>query len=97
LLKLGASIALTHHEKWDGTGYPHGIPGESIPLEGRLIALADVFDALVSKRCYKSAMPLDQIKTLIANERGRQFDPILADKFLESWDEVNSTAEKMKD
>jgi len=97
LLKLGASIALTHHEKWDGTGYPHGLQGESIPLEGRLIALADVFDALVSRRCYKAAMPIDQIKALITNEKGRHFDPVLTEKFLDSWDEINRTAEQMKD
>ena len=75
LLALACTIALTHHEKWDGSGYPHGIEGEAIPVEGRIVALADVFDALTSTRPYKQAWPVDKALELIASESGRHFDP----------------------
>lgn len=79
ILKSAAVIALTHHEKWDGSGYPNGLKGEDIHIFGRITALADVFDALGSDRCYKKAWPLDEILDLMKRERGRHFDPQLVD------------------
>jgi putative two-component system response regulator len=70
-----------HHEKWDGLGYPHGLAGEEIPLQGRLMAIADVYDALISARSYKDPMPLDVAKSIILEGRGKHFDPALTDIF----------------
>lgn len=81
-LGVARDIALTHHEKWDGTGYPQGLKGEEIPLSGRLMSVADVYDALRSKRCYKEAMPHVQAVEIIRSERGRAFDPEIVDAFL---------------
>jgi putative two-component system response regulator len=81
-LKMSAEIALYHHEKFDGTGYPIGIAGKDIPLSARIVALADVYDALVSKRVYKSALPHDSAKSIITAERGKHFDPIVVDAFI---------------
>ncbi len=83
-LALAREIALTHHEKWDGTGYPNGLSGEDIPLGGRLMALADVYDALITKRVYKEAMPHAEAVQIIRNGRGTHFDPDVVDAFLES-------------
>ena len=80
LLVMAKTIALTHHEKWDGTGYPGGLKGEDIPLVGRITALADVFDALTSVRPYKRAWTLDETLDYIRKERGKHFDPLLVDK-----------------
>lgn len=81
-LIMSAEIALSHHEKYDGSGYPNGTKGDDIPLSARIVALADVYDALVSKRVYKSAMPHDTAKSIIISERGKHFDPIVVDAFL---------------
>jgi putative two-component system response regulator len=81
-LKMSAQIALSHHEKYNGTGYPDGLKGEEIPLCARIVALADVYDALVSKRVYKSAMPHETARSIIIEERGSHFDPIVVDAFL---------------
>ncbi|QKC84774.1 HD domain-containing phosphohydrolase [Mesorhizobium sp. NZP2077] len=75
LLQLAAKIAETHHERWDGTGYPNGLRGESIPLVGRIAAVADVFDALTSDRTYKDAWPVDRAFAYIREQSGAQFDP----------------------
>ena len=86
-------IALYHHEKWDGNGYPKHLKGEEIPLSARIMALADVFDALVSKRCYKEAMPPEEAFKIIEEESGTHFDPKLVKVFLEhkeQYAEVNS-------
>lgn len=83
-LSLAREIALTHHEKWDGSGYPQGLKGDDIPLGGRLMALADVYDALISKRVYKDAMSHSQAVEIIVNGRGSHFDPDVVDAFLES-------------
>lgn len=83
LLQMARSIALTHHEKWDGSGYPNGLAGENIPLVGRITALADVFDALTSVRPYKRAWSLDETMAYVRRERGRHFDPLLVDKLEE--------------
>ena len=88
VLRLGARIALSHHEKFDGTGYPHGIVGEKIPLEGRIVAVADVFDALTSSRPYKPAWPFARAIALLREGRGSHFDARCIDAFLSSWDEV---------
>jgi putative two-component system response regulator len=88
LLRLGGVIALTHHERWDGAGYPHGLVANAIPVEGRIVALADVFDALTSARTYKPAFDVDHAVALMSDERGRQFDPNYLDLFLTVVDEV---------
>lgn len=82
LLKFARIIALTHHEKWDGSGYPRGLAGEEIPYEGRIVALADVFDALTSKRPYKAAWPMEKALDHIREEAGTHFDPTLVTAFL---------------
>jgi putative two-component system response regulator len=81
-LKMSAEIAYYHHEKYDGSGYPNHLKGDDIPLSARIVALADVYDALVSRRIYKSALPHDTAKSIILSERGRHFDPIIVDAFL---------------
>lgn len=81
--EMAQAIAHTHHERWDGSGYPRGLKGEEIPLCGRLMAVADVYDALVSERVYKKAMPHDEAVALIVADRGRHFDPVLTDVFRE--------------
>ena len=82
MLRLGARIALTHHERWDGGGYPEGLSGEAIPLEGRIVSLADVFDALMSRRVYKPPFPFERSVAIIAEGAGTQFDPALVALFL---------------
>jgi len=77
------TIAHTHHEKWDGSGYPRGLEGDDIPLAGRIMAIADVYDALVSERVYKRALPHEEAVAHMAAQRGRHFDPRLADTFVE--------------
>ena len=81
LLNMAAQIAMTHHEKWDGTGYPFGIAGEEIPIEGRIVAVADVFDALSTSRPYKAAFPLEKCLQIIADGRGTHFEPRVVDAF----------------
>ncbi|HNY31171.1 MAG TPA: HD domain-containing protein [Fibrobacteria bacterium] len=81
-------LALTHHEKWDGTGYPQKLSGRRIPLEGRIAAVADVFDALSSRRCYKEAWPEDKVLEYLTDQKGKHFDPDLVDCFLGQFDEV---------
>jgi putative two-component system response regulator len=88
LLTLAATIAWTHHEKFDGSGYPRGLKAEAIPLEGRIAAIADTFDALTSKRVYKPAFPFEQAIDIMHKRRGKDFDPELLDTFLEGMDEV---------
>lgn len=94
LLKMARSIALTHHEKWDGSGYPNGLAGEAIPLEGRIVAIADVFDALTSVRPYKPAWPLDEAVALLRRESGRHFDPALVELFLGLMPEILQVMER---
>jgi putative two-component system response regulator len=88
LLVLAHRIAMSHHEHWDGTGYPLGLQGEAIPLEGRITAAADVFDALSSKRCYKDSFPVDECFDTMAEKRGNHFDPQVLDAFLARRDDV---------
>ena len=82
IITMAAKIALTHHEKWDGTGYPIGLKGEDIPLAGRITAVADVFDALSSKRPYKPAFDLERCFKIMEEGRGTHFDPVVLDAFL---------------
>jgi PAS domain S-box-containing protein len=88
LLRLAASIALNHHERWDGTGYPSGLGGEEIPLSGRIVAVADVFDALLSDRPYRPAMELDQAFAIMRDGRGSHFDPQVVDYLLGHLDDA---------
>ncbi len=88
LLQLAASIARSHHERWDGSGYPRGLAGTGIPQEGRITAVADVFDALVSRRVYKSAFPVEQAADVIRRGRATHFDPEVVDAFDEHLDEL---------
>ena len=82
LLRMAREIALNHHEKWDGSGYPRGIGGAEIPVEARIIAIADVFDALTSERPYKKAWPVEEAVQLLREQSGRHFDPELVELFL---------------
>ena len=83
LLKMARTIALTHHEKWDGSGYPHGLKGEEIPHEGRIVAIADVFDALTSERPYKPAWTVSDAIATMQRDSGTHFDPDLLALFVE--------------
>jgi len=83
ILDLAATIALSHHEKWDGSGYPRGLRGEAIPIEGRIVAIADVFDALTTDRVYRKAFAVEEAVAMMRDERGKHFDPVLLDAFLE--------------
>ncbi|EGV52478.1 HD-GYP domain-containing protein [Candidatus Endoriftia persephone] len=93
---LAKQIAHWHHERWDGNGYPDGLAGDAIPVSARLMALADVFDALISKRVYKPPMPFEKAREVIAADRGRQFDPDVTDAFLTSFDEFVHIAHKYR-
>ncbi|GAB4259933.1 MAG: hypothetical protein Kow0092_08470 [Deferrisomatales bacterium] len=93
LLRAAAVVAHEHHERWDGTGYPRGLRGEEIHIYGRITALADVFDALVSPRTYKPAFAPDRVARILAEARGAQFDPRLVDLFLRHADEFLALAE----
>lgn len=88
LIRLGATIALSHHERWDGSGYPNGLAGLDIPPEGRVAAVADVFDALTSDRVYRPAMAVDVAIGIMREGRGKHFDPDLLDLFLGSMDDI---------
>jgi hypothetical protein len=84
ILDMGATIALSHHEWWDGSGYPRGVAGEQIPIEGRIVAIADVFDALTSDRVYRKAFSVEHATGMMLEESGRHFDPTLLQAFLEA-------------
>ncbi len=88
LMQIGAEIALTHHEKYDGTGYPCGLKGEDISIYGRIIAVADVFDALTSSRPYKKAWPIENAIEFLKENSGKHFDPTCVAAFFKDWDDV---------
>jgi putative two-component system response regulator len=92
LLRVAAEIGAGHHEHWDGSGYPRRLAGEAIPLSARIVAVADVFDALVSERPYKAAWPLAQARAQLLALRGRQFDPACVDAFLSRWEAASVIA-----
>lgn len=96
-LAMAEDIAGTHHERWNGNGYPEGLAGEKIPLSGRIMAVADVYDALISKRCYKPPFPHEKAMTIIQEERGQIFDPAIVDAFTEIEDTIRDIAEKFAD
>ena len=88
-LKEATNLAHYHHEEWDGKGYPCGLAGEDIPLSARIMAVADVFDALVSKRSYKDGFPFDKAMDIIREGSGSHFDPKIVDAFFRAQDEVH--------
>jgi putative two-component system response regulator len=88
ILQAGAQIAISHHEKFDGSGYPHRLKGKGIPLYGRIVAVADVFDALTSERPYKKAWDLDRANSLLLESKGGHFDPEVVDAFFDVYDQV---------
>jgi putative two-component system response regulator len=89
LIQMAEVIARTHHERWDGTGYPSGLKGHEIPLVGRICAVCDVFDALLSERPYKKAWPLDDVVGELRGQRGTHFDPAVTDVFLSIVDDLD--------
>ena len=96
-LSSAKEIAHWHHEKWDGSGYPDGLAGNAIPVSARLMAVADVFDALISARPYKPAIPFKKARDIIAAERGKHFDPDLVDAFLEGFNDFVAIAKQYLD
>ena len=96
-LRIAKEIARWHHEMWDGHGYPDGLAGEAIPLSARLMALADVFDALISRRVYKEPMSFERARGVIEGGRGRHFDPDIVDAFLAGYDDFVAIAERFSD
>lgn len=94
LLHMAHDIALTHHERWDGSGYPRGLQGEDIPMVGRIVAVADVFDALTTQRPYKKAWPLNEAIAYIREQRGKHFDPQLVELFLEQLPAILEVKER---
>jgi putative two-component system response regulator len=97
LLRMASEIALTHHEKWDGSGYPLGLAGTAIPLSGRITAVADVFDALSTRRSYKPSFPLEKCYRILEEGRGTHFDPDVLDAFLKQKDAVVSIQIRLAD
>jgi len=97
ILRTAATIALEHHEKWDGSGYPKGLEGDKIHIYGRITALADVFDALGSDRCYKKAWPDEEIFALLKEQRAKHFDPKLIDMFFSNLDEFFAIRTEYRD
>jgi hypothetical protein len=92
ILDMGATIALSHHERWDGGGYPRGLTAESIPIEGRIVAIADVFDALTSHRVYREAFSVEKAVEMMLDQADRHFDPVLLHKFMEVLDSSGAEA-----
>jgi putative two-component system response regulator len=97
LIQLAHSVALYHHEKWDGSGYPAKLKGEEIPIEGRIVAVADVFDALTSKRPYKEAWPVEQAMAFIEEQSGKHFDPQVVDALVTELDYILKTVAQWQD
>ena len=94
ILKVAYKIALYHHEKYNGTGYPEGLKGYEIPIEARVVAVADVFDALVSKRPYKGPWPLEKAEEFIVSQKGQHFDPVVVEAFIKVYDKIISLYQK---
>ena len=90
MLGLARNIALTHHEKYDGSGYPNGLKGDQIPLEGRICAIADVFDALTSVRSYKKAWSEEEAIDFLRQQKEKHFDPVLVDLFIEQMPAIRA-------
>ncbi len=96
-LEVAKSVALSHHECWDGSGYPHGISGDDIPLCARIMTIADYFDALVAKRSYKAALPTSVVFDNIKEQRGKKFDPVVTDAFLRIREKIDAIAKANAD
>ncbi len=96
-LKTAKEIALSHQEKWDGSGYPQGLAGDAIPMSARLMAVADVYDALISQRVYKPALPHDRAVQIVFQGRGAHFDPDMVDAFIGIQHEFDEIAQRYKD
>lgn len=96
-LAIAGEIAATHHEKWDGTGYPEGLRGQDIPLSGRIMAIADIYDALISRRCYKEPFSHERAKAIMRSLRGTTFDPVVLDAFLEIESEILEISARFRD
>ena len=88
VLGLAKDIVYTHHERWDGSGYPRGLRGTAIPLAGRLVAVVDTYDALIEARAYKAALPPDRAREIIMSGRGTHFDPDIVDAFLRCFEQL---------
>ena len=97
LIQMAASVALNHHERWDGAGYPRGMRGESIPVEGRIVALADVFDALTTKRPYKEPWPMEKVTAFMNENAGSHFDPAVVEVFNANVDQFTQIMETFAD
>ncbi len=97
IIALARETALYHHEKWDGSGYPHGIAGENIPVSARIAAISDVFDALTSARPYKQAWPVEKAVKVIQEESGKHFEPIMVEIFIENLPEIIEIKERYLD
>ncbi|BCO19428.1 two-component system response regulator [Alteromonas sp. KC3] len=97
LLNVAKSVSLTHHEKWDGSGYPRGLSGEDIPIEGRICAIADVFDALTSKRPYKEAWSIEKTVDFLKEQKGKHFEPKLVDLLIENLQQILEIKATFKD
>ena len=95
VLKFAGGIALNHHEKYDGTGYPSGLTGDKIPLEARIVSVADAFDAMTSFRTYRQAIPLETIISDLENEKGKAFDPKCVEALIKNMDIINSLESKI--
>ena len=97
LLRMARDIALSHHERWDGGGYPQGLEGEAIPESARIVAVVEVYDALINKRVYRPAFPEDQALSMMSEEKGKLFDPRIFDAFLSILTEIHRIREELKD
>jgi len=97
MLQLAAEIAYSHHERYDGTGYPNGLKGDAIPLAGRIVAVADVFDALTNVRPYKQAWSLEAARTFLIESSGTHFDPKCVEALLRRWPAVLAIREQLSD
>jgi len=97
LIRTAERIAASHHEKWDGTGYPRGLKGTEIPIEARIVAVADVFDALCSERPYKQAWPLQKALQEIMNNSGKHFDPSCVAAFARRWAQIRELFQRGED
>ncbi|MBR0485718.1 MAG: HD domain-containing protein, partial [Oscillospiraceae bacterium] len=96
-LDIAVEMAYGHHEWWNGKGYPQGIAEHNIPLCARIMAVADVFDAIVSQRCYKGSMSIEQAYEIIRNEKGTHFDPIVVSAFMKSRDKISEALKEFED
>jgi putative two-component system response regulator len=97
LFQLAAEVALAHHERWDGSGYPAGLAGESIPLSGRIVAVVDFYDALTMDRCYRPAFSDERALAMLAEQRGRAFDPRVVDSFLAHADALRAVRDRVNE